>query len=99
VGVIVVCTCRGIRVCSGSGVETGTLGRNPEIDCGFTRIAITITVIIPAAKNRISPFSTQSTDLLSIKTVKVFPSFIYDLESQGNGSFFYDTFFNRLSHG
>jgi len=40
-------------------------------------------VIIPAAKNRISPFSTQSTDLLSIKTVKVLLRFNYKIGIQG----------------
>jgi hypothetical protein len=39
-------------------------------------------VIIPAAKNRISPFSTQSTELLSIKTVKVLLMFNYNIEIQ-----------------
>ena len=61
----------GVRTGAGTGVATGTGAANLETDCGFAMIAIIITVTIPAANIRKSPFSTQSTDLLSIITVTV----------------------------
>jgi hypothetical protein len=59
VGVMIVWTGRRVRAGSGKGVVTGTGVRIPEIDWGFARIAITMTVTTPAAKIRKSPFSTQ----------------------------------------